>query len=552
MKTKHLQTTIAVLLALVALGGCSQDENLPANSPHEVSLFTKTGGDTGSAPITGSYRIYAFNDQSECVINEAFVPGSSKLSFEQDGMYVLITLGNINTSALDIPMGKDKDLQSATIDYKEGQAIPMLYYANKPGFASSTHSYTAQLEPAVGAIRLEITGHKELFTYALKNMYPSIRLSHVLEPDGGTGTPTASLPLANGETVNCFPTDGNITISYSLDGETGELATGIPYKAGKVVTLYFTIDNNEVTLTSSGISGWEDGQDPIEDDVVMEPTPPVVITTAEELKAALTGTDSATPIVVNGDLTLDFGGGVTNMGADHTLSIAPGATLTLSDGLIVCQNADATINYTLTINGGGTLLIDEAERSSKDNIRWGTLLLENITLKLEGTGKISSSNIRVGNGATIVVNSQTSWSIYVEYSNSLTVERGGRIDINNFVGEGIYSMGELLIDGGEVSINGQGASAIRVGYHSANTGKLILRNGGKLTSVADGAVYLYGDLGSGYGCKVTGASGLFRTDTYTLSTNDEVAVGDNETTTALRSGVYRWDATNGIFVWAAQ
>lgn len=256
---KTLFKTISILLAFLALAGCSQDETLSQSGG--MLLLTRSGdgtdGSSNSLSPSADYRLLVFDNSTGSQIkNEAFTPGSSRLALE-DGTYDIVTLGNMDANALTI---SDATLNAATVSCKENATIPMLYHGKGTltisNGSSTPDTYTAQLEPVAGTIRLEVTEDQPgRYTYALNNMYASISLS-----DGkGTGA-TKKRSLTNRQTVNSFPTDGTITLGCSMDGEAEKtFDTGIALEAGKVTTLYLTVEKSEVELTGSEISAWEDG-----------------------------------------------------------------------------------------------------------------------------------------------------------------------------------------------------------------------------------------------------------------------------------------------------
>lgn len=255
--TKRPLNIISILLALLALAGCSQDETLSQSGG--MLLLTRSGdgtdGSSNSLSPSADYRLLVFNSTGSQIKNEAFTPGSSRLALE-DGTYDIVTLGNMDANALTI---SDATLNAGTVSCKENATIPMLYHGKGTltinNGNNTTDTYTAQLEPVAGTIRLEVTEDQPgRYTYTLNNMYASISLS-----DGkGTGA-TKKRSLTNRQTVNSFPTDGTIILGYTMDGEAeNTFDTGIALEAGKVTTLYLTVKKGEVELTGSEISAWED------------------------------------------------------------------------------------------------------------------------------------------------------------------------------------------------------------------------------------------------------------------------------------------------------
>lgn len=306
-------------------------------------------------------------------------------------------------------------------------------------------------------------------------------------------------------------------------------------ESGKCLTLNLSLKKNsqtgnpEVEMQSSEITGWDDYT--ADDEMVSEK--PTVTITAEEVKAALEGT-STEPIVVEGDIALDFDDPLV-MGADHTLTIFPGVTLTISNGDGITCYSDS-VPRTLTVNGGGTLLADESNEIY-NIISDGTLRLDNVTLEIRG-GAVAG-DIEVGKGATVVANSMLSMPIS---ATNMTVR--GTVKLENFKGTGLNCSKLLLIDGGTISIDGIGILdyiltpiAVEIRYNA----NMEIANGGRLvSSIENGAVSLKG------AAKVKGAKGLFRIGDYTLDTDELVEV-DNYM--YFRRGVYHWRSAEDKFVW---
>lgn len=259
--------------------------------------------------------------------------------------------------------------------------------------------------------------------------------------------------------------------------------------------------------------------------------------TAAEVRNALEG-DGGNAIVIDGDLTLSYDDYMVLLGADQTLTINPGATLTIDK-----YGINNSSGHTLTINGGGTLAFTTEKERAFFGDRGSSVKLENVTVELRG-GKIVTTAIEVGNNAIIMVDAPGVDSPIEMGTNLLTVKSGGRIDINNFAGTGLRASGKLCIDGGKISING-GSNMVAVECNNISTFEI--DNGGTLTSTNSGGfVNLFG------GCKVKGASGLFKADNFTLDTNDEVEVGSGDVTNALKAGFYKWNEEDKTFVWSRQ
>ena len=256
-------------------------------------------------------------------------------------------------------------------------------------------------------------------------------------------------------------------------------------------------------------------------------------------------------VTVTENLTMAVGEYIELKG-NRTLTINEGATLTIigNCGISTYEYPDC---HKLTIKGGGTLVL-AGERGA---LLTGDIDLENITVQLKqsNSAQLTPGVMNVNDKATIEL---ISGSTPILINGTLNVNTGGKIEINGFHNGGISLLGGTLhINGGKININGAGTFnpdlytvALAVSINSSK-GKLKISGGGKLTStIAGGAVFLLGKLESDFlGSKVEGCKGLFKTDTYTLDTDDETEVGLMDATDALRYGVYQWSATDGAFVW---
>ena len=81
---KTLFKTISILLALLALAGCSQDETLSQSCG--MLLLTRSGdgtdGSSNSLSPSANYRLLVFDSTGSLIKNEAFTPGTSRLALE--------------------------------------------------------------------------------------------------------------------------------------------------------------------------------------------------------------------------------------------------------------------------------------------------------------------------------------------------------------------------------------------------------------------------------------------------------------------------------------
>ena len=229
------------------------------------------------------------------------------------------------------------------------------------------------------------------------------------------------------------------------------------------------------------------------------------ITTAEALKSALEA-GGETPINVTGSIKLNLENELT-LGASHTLTISSGQTVTING------NGINIGTHTLTINGGGTLVCARESGSTLFGSTGSQLSLENITVDI-----MSGSGINV---------------------KTLTVGDGGTININSFSDTGIFLSGTLTINSGGTVKVGAG-SGRNEGILVNATGQIILESGGTLTGSDGSTIYLLEN------SKVTGMSGKFSDQEYDLNKNEEVTVGEKNTTASsdgLTEGYYAWNGT---------
>lgn len=281
-------------------------------------------------------------------------------------------------------------------------------------------------------------------------------------------------------------------------------------------------------LTSVGT--WaQGGGDPPGDS---SPTPTEVsVSDAARLKSAL---ESTTPATINmtDDITLTE---QITVGADHTLSIAEGKTLTCTG-----ESKIGLYNISLTIQGGGNLVI--YVNTDWRTILNGTLTLKNITVDIT-SGVFDPTILTVGSGATINVNAAN--QTYPLQISRLTVDNGGTINIKTFKGTGIHINTALTInDGGTVKV-GNGTDPNQ-GIMIPPDGSIVL-NGGTLEGTGEdkgGSIYL------SEGAKVSGMNGKIVDQGNGLSENGEVPVVEENadpSTTGLTQGLYTWDKSSNKF-----
>lgn len=279
-------------------------------------------------------------------------------------------------------------------------------------------------------------------------------------------------------------------------------------------------------LTSVGTWAEDEGGPPTE----------VSVSDTTALKNALESTTAYT-INMTDDITLSEEVEIT-VGANHTLSIAAGKTLTCTVQRGIGFKA---VNTSLTIQGGtGSKLEINVADNYGYAIIGGTLTLENITVDIT-SGIINPTYLNVGSGATINVDAENQDSPL--QISILTVDNGGTININTFERVGLNINATLTIDsGGKVKVgNGTGDNR---GIFISSGASIDLKSGGTLEGIEGSNIYLTQN------SKVTGMSGKLVDQGNELSENGEVTVGAENTepsTTGLSQGLYTWDKNSSKF-----
>lgn len=287
-------------------------------------------------------------------------------------------------------------------------------------------------------------------------------------------------------------------------------------------------------LTSVGT--WVQAGEPADSTTVS-----ISVSDAAALKNALES-DTISTIYMTTDITLAEEVKIT-VGADHTLSIAEGKTLTctVKYGIFLPNNNDSNISLTIQGEGEGSKLVINVDGGG-NAITSGTLILKNITVDIT-SGIIDPTYLTVGTGATINVdaaNQDSPLSI-----SKLTVDNGGTINIKTFKRVGIYINAALTINsGGKVKVgNGTGDNQ---GIYIPAKSSIVL-NGGTLEGTGEdkgGNIYLQAN------AKVTGMSSKLVDQGKELSENGEVTVVEENTapsTTSLSEGAYTWDKSSSKF-----
>ena len=263
-----------------------------------------------------------------------------------------------------------------------------------------------------------------------------------------------------------------------------------------------------------------------------DPPTEVSVANAAALKSALESKTAST-ISMTESITLAEEVGIT-VGANHTLSIAEGKTLTctVKHGINLPSNNDNYVSLTIQGEGAGSKLEIKVD-GGVNAITSGTLTLKNITVDIT-SGIINPFYLNVGSGATINVNAADQDSPL--QSSNLTVDNGGTINIKTFKRVGININGALTINSGSTVKVGNGTGDNR-GINISSSGSIVLNSGGTLEGTGEdkgGNIYLP------EGAKVTGMSGKLVDQGNELSENGEVTVGTENaepSTTSLTQGL---------------
>ncbi len=268
------------------------------------------------------------------------------------------------------------------------------------------------------------------------------------------------------------------------------------------------------------------------------------ITDSGTLKTALENTTSDT-ITIKNDITLTEAVAV---GANHTLKIADGKSLTISgDGAV--NIGPNTLNVQSVSDGFGFVTVNNSTVHGFYSDTPGGALnlggLGNVFVNLENTGSggIQVKTVNINEGAQVDVNSATGEKLIdlPDSSYALNVNSGGGLSIVDFKNTGIYNGGTLHLNAG-----GKGWFDVHPGQganHAIDNIGLLKYTSGTTALEAGAAIWL------AQGSQVEGMGfGWFNDRGQVFTSNSLVTVGAANTepsTAGLTEGLYCYDS--GVF-----
>lgn len=334
---------------------------------------------------------------------------------------------------------------------------------------------------------------------------------------------------------------GNVTISFkhlAVLMEDSEEETTQDYQIYHMDEKSQTIEKKDTTVEEQAVLAEMEHFSPV---IVRTGISKTVkeVSTIEALKEALLETAASTITVTENITVADVDPDPVTLGANHTLIIPNGKTLTIT-GKINSYNKSSSKTFILTIQGQGEVLIKgTASDCLRGNINLGGGEDDSITVRLiTRKSSIRTSNLNVKKGAVIEVDASDGSSlINVEDKAKLTVESGGSINIKNFKEKAIDCKGIINIkSGGTVAIN----STVTSGVVIAGTGELTIESGGVLTSTEGGSINLT------EGSKVQCPANLLSDQGKAFASAEKVTVAAADALAAegqLTEGLYVWNGS---------
>ncbi|WP_206458738.1 S-layer homology domain-containing protein [Anaerovorax sp. IOR16] len=245
------------------------------------------------------------------------------------------------------------------------------------------------------------------------------------------------------------------------------------------------------------------------------------ITTAAELKSELEKTAPAT-INVAADITMS---GDINVGADHTLNIAAGKTVSTADSTLgIPEGKTLTLAGTGTLNANGTASRSDISVSG--------------TLKLSTDSKLSVTN-----------SGNHSKGISLLSSGSL-ISEGGIITLSNSAGNGVLAQNgvNVTLDGGSLTVANSGVYGMGISTADmtvSNGCVITIENGGDATtygiavpslSLTDSTVRIVNT--AGIGINVVGSSMTLDNSTASVAASGGtgILIDDSTTLTGTNNG----------------
>ncbi|GAU77625.1 S-layer homology domain-containing protein [Fusibacter sp. 3D3] len=378
-----------------------------------------------------------------------------------------------------------------------------------------TNTESAQPSPAGAGILLSSKTDAEWFDLWSNSKYVhlgTVSPKSIVTVTNGTGSGTYSENTAVTITANTAPSGKQFKAWTVVSG-------GVTLVDAKAASTSFTMPANAVEVTAT----------------YEEISTDVFVATAAELKTALEAITSQT-VNVTADITFSE---KISQGADHTLVIPSGKTVTTSGNLGLINIG----SHTLTLNGGGTFVCSSSGNALFSNT--GTLNLENINVNVTGNYYgITVKTIHVNSGAAVNLNATSGQQLIrlLDAGYTLNINAGGAIEIIDFSERAIVNYGGTIhINGGSLTI-GKGQSDDQIGIWM-NRG-LLKYSSGTLNVTDDAVIRLI------QSALAEGVSGKFIDGGYTLAANGKIIIDAADAAPSvdgLSEGYYHWNSSKNAF-----